>query len=270
MSTSIFEQVTSSLTVMSICGSLGPNIYEDTPLSELEDELDPGENPNFDPISNPSCVIDSNGNRVGILWFSDFFEEEEDPEIFFVKDVMRRPAPWQFLSSSTTILEAVQLMAKLSNEPFYVIHGNQLVGYLWYRHLFHPVGRLALLALALEIEEQALRLCQHPPYRQDAWQSISDSRRRKAIEVYRHRYGRESEAPKHIDRLIDCTQLADKGTMIWKRKVIPHHHQDQNCWDFSDAWKKYVTIARIRRGQTRFVIQSQSKSCPVSSMMRNL
>ena len=98
MSTSIFEQVTSSLTVMSICGSLGPDIYEGTPLSELEDELDSGENLNFDPIGNPSCVIDSNGNRVGILWFNDYalWEEEEDPEIFFMKEVMRRPASWHF------------------------------------------------------------------------------------------------------------------------------------------------------------------------------
>jgi hypothetical protein len=32
MSTSIFEQVTSSLTVMSICGLLGPDISAGTPL----------------------------------------------------------------------------------------------------------------------------------------------------------------------------------------------------------------------------------------------
>jgi hypothetical protein len=133
---------------------------------------------------------------------------------------MTRPEPWQFLSSATTIVEVVALLTKESSEPFYMIHGNELVGYLWYRHLFHPVGRLAFLALALEIEELALRLCQHPPFREDAWLSISDSRRRKAIEVYRHRYGCEPEPPKRIDRLIDCTQLADKATMIWKTKLI--------------------------------------------------
>jgi hypothetical protein len=133
-----------------------------------------------------------------------------------VDDVMERPEPWPFLSSATTILEAVELFATRSTSLFYVVHGNQVVGYLEYSHLFHPVGRLAFLALALEVEEQALRLCRHPPFREDAWQSISDNRRHKAIELYRQRYGREPEPLKHIDRLIDCTKLADKATMIWK------------------------------------------------------
>ena len=95
-------------------------------------------------------------------------------------------------------------MAKISNEPFYVIHGDQVVDYLWYRHLFHPIGRLAFLALALEIEDLALRLCQHPPFREDAWQSISDGRRCKAIELFRQIYAREPEPRRDIDKLFSA------------------------------------------------------------------
>ena len=223
MSTSVFEQVTSSLTVMSLCGPLGPDISAGTPLFELESLLDPGEDPNLDPWNDPSRVIDSTGNVVGILWFGNYAHIDElspETEEEFVDDVMEQPKPWQFLSSATTILEAVELFATRATSLFYVVHGNKVVGYLEYGHLFHPVGRLAFLALALEVEEQALRLCQHPPFREDAWQSISDNRRRKAIELYRQRYGCEPEPPKHIDRLIDCTQLADKATMIWKARLI--------------------------------------------------
>jgi hypothetical protein len=108
---------------------------------------------------------------------------------------------------------------RTSNQQFYIIHGNQVVGYLLYRHLFHPVGRLAFLALALEIEEQALRLCQHLPFREDAWKALSDSRRCKAIEIFRHRYGCEPHPLNEVDRLIDCTQLVDKATIIWKMKL---------------------------------------------------
>jgi hypothetical protein len=227
MTTSVFEQVTSSLTVMAICGALGPDIRAGTPLFELESLLDPGEDPNLDPWNDPSRVIDSGGNIVGILWYENWDqidglvpETEEESDMYDVNDVMERPEPWQFLSSATTILEAVELFAIRSTSLFYVLHGNQVVGHLRYSHLFHPVGRLAFLALALEVEEQALRLCQHPPFREDAWQAISDNRRRKAIELYRQRYGCEPEPPKHIDRLIDCTQLEDKATMIWKTKLI--------------------------------------------------
>jgi hypothetical protein len=120
----------------------------------------------------------------------------------------------------TTILEAVQLFATTSTGLFYVIHANQVVGYLSYSSVFHPVGRLAFLALALEIEDQALRLCQHPPFRKNAWQSISDGRRSKAIELFRHRYGCEPAQSRDLDKLTDCTELVDKGTMIWKTKLI--------------------------------------------------
>ena len=134
---------------------------------------------------------------------------------------MDRPEPWQFLSSATTILEAVRLFTReFSATCFYVIHGNQVVGFLRYGNLFRPVGRLAFLALALEIEDQALKLCQHQPFRDAAWQSISDNRRCKAIELFRQRYACEPEQPRDIYKLIECTQLSDKAVMIWKTKMI--------------------------------------------------
>ena len=218
MSTSIFEQVTSSLTVMSICGSVGPEISAGTLLSDLENFVASDEYQNFDPFIDPCPVANANGDLVGILDFGDYAELDplDDP---FVDDVMHLLAPWQFLSSSTTVLDVVELFPRTTNQPFYIIHGNQIVGYLLYRHLFHPAGRLAFLALALEIEEQALRLCQHPQFREGAWKALSENRRGKAIEIFRRRYGCEPHPRKEIDKLIDCTQLVDKATIIWKMKL---------------------------------------------------
>jgi hypothetical protein len=116
MSGSMFEQVTSSLTVLSICDSLGPDIPAGTPLLDVENVLDPGDD--FDP-NDPSPVIDSGGDLVGFLWFEDWGvdraleEEEEDSDISFVDDVMDRPEPSQFLSSETTILEAFEELRKI-------------------------------------------------------------------------------------------------------------------------------------------------------------
>jgi len=86
--------------------------------------------------------------------------------------------------------------------------------------LFHPLGRLAFLALALEIEDLALSLCQFAPVRERCWLSISDNRRCKAIDLFKLRYKHEPIQKRDIDRLIGCTNLGDKASMIWKQQLI--------------------------------------------------
>ncbi|MGE0118972.1 MAG: CBS domain-containing protein [Dongiaceae bacterium] len=220
MDTSLFEQISSSLAVKAICGPLGPDIPAGTHLLSVEGLLDPGDDPNLDPLNNPSRVIDSNGQMVGILWFENWGleEEEADPDASIVDDVMERPEP--FLSSDTTIVDAVELFGSTDSEVFYVIHINRVIGVLRYNDLFHPLGRLAFLALALEIEDLALGLCQFAPVREDCWQSISDNRKSKAIDVFKRRYGGEPNPKRDVARLIECTNLVDKANMIWKRQLI--------------------------------------------------
>ena len=78
MSASIFEQVTSSFTVMSICDPLGPDIPAGTCLAELEDLLDPRQDPDVDPWNYPSRVMALSGDLVGILWFENWGVEDEE------------------------------------------------------------------------------------------------------------------------------------------------------------------------------------------------
>jgi hypothetical protein len=144
---------------------------------------------------------------------------------------MQRLEPNELLSSTTTILDAVEIFGSRPNKYFYVIHINTVVGIIFYRDLFKPLGRLAFLALALEIEDQAA-------INNKCWLSISDNRRRKAIELFKSRYKREpsleGDAKQNgwarlweqkrdvsdIALLIECTNLVDKATMIWKQKLI--------------------------------------------------
>ncbi len=221
MDKSIFEQITSSLTVKSICGPLGPDIPAGTALDHVEELTDPGDDPNLDPWNNPSRVTDSDGNTVGILWFQNWAveNEETDPNASIVDDVMESPEP--FLSSDTTILDAVELFSSTDNKIFYVIHINKVVGVLRYTDLFHPLGRLAFLALALEIEDLALRLCQFASTREGCWRAISENRQRKAMDVFKLRNnGCEPQLNRDIAGLIDCTNLVDKANMIWKERLI--------------------------------------------------
>lgn len=124
------------------------------------------------------------------MWFDDYAQFEDESETT-IEGVMQPLEPNELLSSSTTILDAVEIFGSKPNRYFYVIHINEIVGVLFYRDLFKPLGRLAFLALALEIEDQALSLCQSVPINEKCWLSISENRRYKATDLFKRRYGRE-------------------------------------------------------------------------------
>jgi hypothetical protein len=221
MDSSIFEQIASSLTVKAIYEPTCPDVQSEATFADVEELL---LDPSSDPYSVPYRVVDSEGKLAGMLWFENWYSDEGGHQ--FVHEVMERIEPDEFLSASTTILEAVELFGAKDNAYFYVLHVNEVVGVLRYSDLFKPLGRLAFLALALEIEDQALRLCQSASLRERCWHSISDNRRGKAIELFNQRSKRRREPSQKllssdILQLIQFTQLGDKATMIWKQKLIP-------------------------------------------------
>jgi len=172
MEISIFEQITSALTVKSICSPLGPDI----PAGSTADDLWTLDCPaHLDPLNHPSRVVTPDGDVIGIVWFEDYALLDESEPV--IESVMHPLEPDELLSSSTTILDAVEIFGSKPNRYFYVIHINGIIGVLFYRDLFKPLGRLAFLALALEIEDQALTLCQSAPLNQKCWLSISENRR---------------------------------------------------------------------------------------------
>src|SRR5262245_8939880 len=235
MDISIFDQVTSALTVRAICSQLGPDIPSgatDADLVVMHCDAD------LDPLNNPSRVIGPNGRVIGIVWYENYWRlEGGDGDTRTVADVMDPLGPDEILSSATTILDAVEIFGRKPNRYFYVVHVNDIVGVVFYRDLFKPLGRLAFLALALELEDQALALCRSPQIRERCWQSISDNRKHNAMELFKFRYGREPKLdggaqdedglaflpppPSDISLLIGCTNLVDKATMIWKQRLVP-------------------------------------------------
>jgi hypothetical protein len=141
-----------------------------------------------------------------------------------VAEVMRVVTPDECLSSSTAVMDAVSLFATKHHDLFYLIDVNQVSGVLRYRHLFKPLGRVTFLALALEIENLAVRLCQSAWLRAGCWSALSEGRKDKAAEQFKLNYEREvvrgQESSADIFRLIGCTQLKDKASMIWKKRLI--------------------------------------------------
>jgi hypothetical protein len=187
MDESIFDQITSALTVQSLCSGLAPDIPAGSRIEDLEEFFPDPEIA----MNHPSRVVDAEGNVIGILWFENWGLIEHGEEPYSVDEITENLQPNELLSAGTTILDAVEYFGKKNNRYFYVIHRNEIVGVLYYSDLFKPLGRIAFLALALEIEDQALRLCESRAIIERCWLSISDNRRRKAIEVFKTRYKRE-------------------------------------------------------------------------------
>ena len=87
--------------------------------------------------------------------------------------------------------------------------------------------------------------------RESCDRAVSDNRKRKAIDLFKVRYGREPQlneataetdviisltrrAPSDLSLLIGCTNLVDKATMIWKQRLIPPAKQADVLGFFND------------------------------------
>ena len=68
-----------------------------------------------------------------------------------------------------------------------------MLGIVRFIDLYKPLGRLALLALALETERLALALCQLSKVSERCWSSLNHSKRKLAKEKYRMRFERNPE-----------------------------------------------------------------------------
>jgi hypothetical protein len=230
MDISIFDQISSALTVRSLCSGLGPDIPAGSNFEEVENLTAEVDILNF--LNYPSRIVEPNGDVKGILWCGNL-DAVEAEGWNVVDEFAEQLEPNELLSSSTTVLDAVELFGTKENRYFYVIHGNEIVGVLFYRDLFKPLGRLAFLALALEIEDMALKLCQSPSINERCWHSIPDNRKYKAIELFKVRYNREPFSERKaselsllrwetsdVGLLIECTNLVDKATMIWNQRLV--------------------------------------------------
>ena len=154
MDRSVFEHVASALTVKAICNPMGVDAAPYDNMLDFEaGVVDAGTD-----IFAPSRVVNADGSISGVIWGEDWMvwdAEKEGDRNPFVSDVMTEIQPSEFLSSSTTILDAVQIFSTRDDARyFYVLDVNNIVGVVFYSDLFRPLGRLAFLALALEIEDQ--------------------------------------------------------------------------------------------------------------------
>lgn len=141
------------------------------------------------------------------------------------------------VSSDTTMLDLIENHAEiLDSRIIVVLTGNQLTGAIRRHELFSAAGRMALLALVLELEISATQLCYL--FAEDAFGALPEGRRSKALQVFAMRYGVAAKRPEKPDvtaaashvadknlrtiefiQCVDCTTFIDKCTMLRKCKL---------------------------------------------------
>lgn len=233
METTDFEKIASSLTVRSICGPLGPDI-ELGPDYNVGDEIDHETLKSIVKMdrctpARPSRVIQSN-RCLGIVWYEVFHRTYsiQNKVFYHVSSIGEAiseepPLAGEFLSADTNILEAIHLFSS-GAQYYYILEKNDVVGVLYYSDIFKPLGRLAFLALALEIEHLALVLCSMGSLRDQCWEALSKNRQAKTRGLYKERHGHRPKKIKgkykELEELIECTFISDKANMIWKNRLI--------------------------------------------------
>lgn len=149
-----------------------------------------------------------------------------------ISDCMGQIAPDSIMAGDTPLLEAAAAFSKSQHPFFFVLKGNELIGWLSYGDLHKPPLRLCLFALLLSIERMLLDAVSLSPG--ESVGVLSEGRLKKAKEIYGLRkYRNDSEGEPFTSLLLECTTIADKIGIARKltniRKSIPSLNHGTFC-----------------------------------------
>ncbi len=228
---SVYHQMASLVTVRQIQTPLGLEIDFEMTVADAELQMfEAGTEGGFNPVDRISLVVE-NGSPMG--WTAIGYDGVEDPSTVKVGSVAEPIRPSQLITANTPYLDTLSYFAEEGFRFCFVLDGRRLTGTVDYAGLFKPPGRMCLFALTLELETNALRLCQR--FAKQCFDVLSDGRKEKAIAVWKKRYEskrRYSHRPiddphDHLGEIVACTTFIDKARMISKCKLVIDRGRDE-------------------------------------------
>lgn len=123
------------------------------------------------------------------------------------------------LSSNTPLIDAVQILNSRSHDIYFVLTHGEITSWFASSHFFRLPFKLCLLALVLGLEQLMLEVLASDS---DKYlDHLSAGRRTIALGVYKNRrYRLDKEGQPYTRRLIDCTNLIDKFTMLRRDPLL--------------------------------------------------
>lgn len=183
----------------------------------------------YDPVERFGAVI-QDGELIG--WIS--FDTVVVSDARLLKDIYNQFGRHQITASDASIFSVIEHFKNFPYSILFVLEQFSLIGTVRYSDLFTQTFRISLLALSLDLEEEALNLIR--THGASAWNSLSAQRMEAALKVGGLRYpGRNLEIP----TLLGCTTFIDKLTIISKLKLL-------NMYSKTDLTATFRRVERIR------------------------
>lgn len=124
-------------------------------------------------------------------------------------ECMGQIRPNSILSADTSLIDAVAAFSESSHPFFFILKGNQFVGWLAYAHMHKPPLRLCLFAMLINLERMLLDAVSIFP--RESVELLSPGRISKAREIYALRkYGYNEQGEEFDSKLLECMTIADK------------------------------------------------------------
>lgn len=209
-----FRRIAETITVSEIAEPILVSFPDDSLVPDVWDEWTTELCADRDPMDAVAIVVDDS-RPVGSLSFEDLHTDA-----ITVSECMEPLTPDRLVSSTTSLIEALGLFYSDQKRVFFVLTNSTITHWLCYLHFSKLPFNLCLWALVLGLEQLMLELCQATPQR--CLDLLPPNRLTKAKEIYRLRgYSVDSQNREHAHRLISCTNMIDKFTMLQRHPEAP-------------------------------------------------
>jgi len=228
-SSSHFRQLAHLITVGDICSPFIATIDADRPAADVSVEwgVELCSERNLDPMDQ-IALVERGGKIQGWVGY-DMLETNR-----MIFECTEQVTPETILTADTSLVEAVAAFCSSSLPFFLVLKGNHFIGWLSYSDLHKPPLRLCLFAMLINIERLLLDVALLSA--RESVGFLSEGRLSKAKEIYVIRkYNCDREGEPFSSRLLECTTVADKMSIVRKftniKQAVPALGERKFCSD---------------------------------------
>lgn len=166
----------------------------------------------LDPMAQ-IALVKNNQKKIGWIGF-DMLESSKT-----LSENMEPITSNIIISSNTPLLEAIHIVINGNDLIYLILRGNDFVGYLTYNHFNKLPFRMSLFSLVIDLESSMLKMIKSQP--KSFFNKLNRRRIKKAENRYKYFFSsNKKDDVKYTSKLIDCTTLIDKFTMLKRTKNI--------------------------------------------------
>jgi hypothetical protein len=218
------------------------NVWEQWTEQCFDNHIDPMEK---------IALIKQDQKAIGWLCFEDMLGNDT---LKLVADCYEPISADKLISSDTPLLEAVSAVCSGTSYVYFVLSGNEFIGFLNYDHFNKLPFRLCLFALLIEIESLMMEII-----RSDSTSFLKylpEGRLASAKKIYKNRgFSIDNKGKEYDSNLLDCTTFIDKFKMMKKNQIIT-----QKCPNIKS---KFVNVANDLRNTVAHPEGEESMSLPI-------